>query len=101
MKMPLSILLACALLKIGVTRGGESGEPKLPLKLEPIALVGDARLRHASDVTHIEPLSDGRRALATSRDGSARLWDLQTGKRVAALPACRGRRCLERETVAG
>ena len=60
--------------------GGEEPVLKSLVSIEPVGLLGDARLRHASDISHIEPLADGKRALSTSRDGSIRLWELETGK---------------------
>ena len=63
-----------SLTSVAVAESGEDTEASLTLK--PLAILGDARLRHAQSITHIEPLSDGRRALCSSQDGSVRLWDL-------------------------
>ena len=49
-------------------------------KLHEIATLGDSRFRHASSITHIALFSDGKRALTSSQDGTARIWDLESGK---------------------
>jgi len=58
----------------------DRGEAAALLQLEPLEVLGDARLHHAASVTHIQPLSDGQRALTTARDGSVRLWNLEPGR---------------------
>ncbi|MCK6474919.1 MAG: PQQ-binding-like beta-propeller repeat protein [Planctomycetes bacterium] len=58
----------------------KGGEAPPALKPHLLAQRGDARFRHSGNVTSLVPLPDGKRALSTSRDGWARLWDLETGK---------------------
>lgn len=48
--------------------------------LTPLRVVGESGFHHAGTLSEIVMLSDGERFLSTSRDGSARLWDLRTGK---------------------
>ena len=43
-------------------------------------MLGDAAFRHAGTITHVVPLPDGERVLTSARDGTARLWDLATGR---------------------
>ena len=75
--LAIAFCLSCA----AVAHAQEEAEGNaLTLQVEAVAVLGDSHCRHASDVTHIEPLSDGLRALSTSRDGAIRLWDLKTGK---------------------
>jgi len=57
-----------------------------PVELKRLRVLGDASLRHGGDITCILPLSDGRRALVSAEDGTARLWDLQTGKELRRYP---------------
>lgn len=81
----------------------ESDEPDQPaavpdivypaLAIEPMVTVGDDRFRHGGELTHIEVVRGLRRSgetllpgngneciLASSNDGTARLWDIQTGE---------------------
>ena len=48
---------------------------------------GDARLRHAGQLTAIVLLPDGRRALTAAQDHTARIWDLETGKEIRRFEA--------------
>lgn len=50
------------------------------LCLKRIAVLGDARLRHADQVTAIVPLADGKRLLSSSRDRTVRLWEMESGQ---------------------
>lgn len=63
---------------------GKGGEAQAAPALTPhlLAWHGDARFRHSGSVTNVVPLPDGKRALSTSRDGFARLWDLESGDEV-------------------
>ncbi len=52
---------------------------------EKIALsrrLGSGAFRHAGNITGAALLSDGKRVLTCGRDGTARIWDIQTGKEV-------------------
>ena len=42
--------------------------------------LGDARFAHDHQITSILPLPNGKEILSSSRDGSIRLWDLETGE---------------------
>lgn len=57
-----------------------------PARLHRTALWGDASLRHAGTVTCIVPLPDGKRLLSAARDGTARLWSLDTGAEIRRYP---------------
>lgn len=48
--------------------------------LQPVGVLGEAGFLHAGLLSDIVVLSDGRRILSSSRDGSIRLWDLETGR---------------------
>lgn len=58
-----------------------AGVPPI-LRLKRLNVLGDARLRHAAQLTAIVPLSDGRRILTSSQDNTLRLWDLETGAEI-------------------
>ncbi len=58
----------------------QPAERKLTLKR--LALLGDPRWRHGGTPTHILPMPDGKTVLVSARDGSARLWDLASGKEI-------------------
>lgn len=53
-------------------------------KIEADVTLGDPRFRHGSEVTHIEVLAQRNQLLTTGNDGTARLWDLATGRLVQA-----------------
>jgi len=53
-------------------------QPLHPEKLKLLARLGETRFRHASAITAILPMPDGK-ILLTSRDNSARIWDAKTG----------------------
>jgi len=59
-----------------------SADDFLPDRLQRVKLLGSSALRHGDDVTHIVPLSDGKRILTCAGDGTARLWDLGSGKEI-------------------
>src|ERR1035437_5564441 len=46
------------------------------------AVLGDPAFRHDNTVTKAAILSDGRRMVTSANDGTARLWDLQTGRQL-------------------
>lgn len=48
--------------------------------LKPAVVLGDPAFRHNSAVTRMAILADKARMLTTGNDGTARLWELQTGK---------------------
>jgi len=58
------------------TAGGAApwGKPRF------VARWGDNRFRHAAQVTCITLLPDGKRALTSAEDCTARIWDLETGR---------------------
>ncbi len=58
----------------------------MPLPPGAIARLGDARLRHASPVTHLSFNADGSRILTVCNDESVHVWDVKTGLPVAQLP---------------
>ncbi len=58
----------------------------MPLPPGAIARLGDARLRHASPVTHLAFSADGARLLCLCEDQSVHVWDAKTGLPVAQLP---------------
>jgi WD40 repeat protein len=43
-------------------------------------VLGGAGFQHAGTVSEIVPLPDGKRVLTAADDGSARMWDLESGK---------------------
>ncbi len=49
---------------------------------------------HEREVTAISLTPDGRRAVSASEDRTLKLWDLETGQRVAEFHAEGGIRCL-------
>lgn len=58
----------------------------MPLPPGVLARLGDARLRHASPVTHLAFSADGTRLLCLCEDQSVHVWDVKTGLPVAQLP---------------
>ncbi|MGJ8696154.1 MAG: WD40 repeat domain-containing protein [Verrucomicrobiaceae bacterium] len=48
--------------------------------LMPMAQLGKAGFLHAGSLSEIRVLSDGERVLSTSRDGTTRLWNLESGE---------------------
>ena len=47
-----------------------------------VSSLGDPAFRHDGTVTRGLVLSDGRRMVTSGNDGTARLWDLQTGRQI-------------------
>ena len=56
-----------------------------PTRLTCVSLTGDTRFHHSATITSIEIFKDGKRALTTARDGTARIWDLDTGEELLRL----------------
>ena len=56
-------------------------QPLYPEKLKLLGRLGETRFRHASSITAILPLPEGK-ILLTSRDNSARVWDAKTGAEI-------------------
>lgn len=54
--------------------------PKPEPALQCAAVWGDAAFRHAGTITSVRTMPDGRQILTTGQDGTARLWDLETGR---------------------
>jgi WD40 repeat protein len=50
-----------------------------PTQLNLAELRGDPSFLHAGTITHVHVLADGHRVLTAARDGTARIWDLETG----------------------
>ncbi|HYG76376.1 MAG TPA: PQQ-binding-like beta-propeller repeat protein [Planctomycetota bacterium] len=69
-------------LTLGRGMAGEKIAPLDPQKVKPLGLLGDTRFRHADAITCIVPIQNGTRLLTSSRDGTARLWDAQTGAEI-------------------
>ena len=77
------ILLGLLLATLVTLQGDSFGEEDIArLCLRRVALLGDARFRHADQVTAIVPLSDGKRFLSSSRDQTVRLWDIESGDEI-------------------
>lgn len=53
--------------------------------LTPVDQLGVAGFQHADDISEIKVLSDGKRVLSSSQDGTARLWDLESGKLIRSF----------------
>lgn len=51
-------------------------------KLQPLTVLGDTRFRHADTITKIIALKKTPRLLSSARDGSVRLWDIQSGRQL-------------------
>jgi WD40 repeat protein len=47
-----------------------------------VSVLGDPAFRHDATVTKAAILSDGRRMVTSANDGTARLWDLSTGRQL-------------------
>ncbi len=52
------------------------------ISLKPTGILGDGRFKHAARITHISMLPNGTQALTSARDGTARLWDLESGREI-------------------
>jgi WD40 repeat protein len=76
------------LLLAASTLASEPAPPGLE-RLHFVRRWGDSRLRHAGSLTSIVPRPDGRRALVTARDGTARIWDLESGLELHRFAAAR------------
>jgi RNA polymerase sigma factor (sigma-70 family) len=63
-------------------RANGSGDP---LPAGAVARMGTARLRHGSNVYTVVFLPDGKQLLSAAEDGTARLWDVATGKEVRSF----------------
>jgi WD40 repeat protein len=50
--------------------------------LREASSLGDDRFRHADSLIHIAVLPDGKRLVASAQDGTARMWDCETGKEI-------------------
>ena len=48
--------------------------------LTPLRVLGESGFHHAGSISDIVMLADGKRVLSSSQDGSARLWDLASGR---------------------
>ena len=53
--------------------------------LTAIDRLGQAGFQHSDDISEIKVLSDGKRVLSSSEDGSARLWDIESGKMIRSF----------------
>jgi len=51
-------------------------------QLKSIRVIGDTRFHHADSVSHLFVMPDGKRVISSARDGTARLWDLNTGAEI-------------------
>lgn len=74
----LGLCLAGAVCAEGADPG--RGDRFSPEALRRVRLLGDPSLRHGGPIAHILPLPDGRRVMTAAADGTARLWDLPTGR---------------------
>lgn len=72
--------MAVALILYASARPVPGVETGPPLGLKRVAVLGDARLRHADQVTAIVPLSDGKRFVSSARDRTVRLWEVESGR---------------------
>ena len=62
---------------------GRATRPALsPVSLKLVAVMGDPSFRHGGNVTQAVILSDRKRMLTAGNDGTARLWDLTSGKQL-------------------
>ncbi len=50
--------------------------------LERVRVLGLHGFQHGGTLSHIAYLSDGKRILSAARDGTARLWDLESGREI-------------------
>lgn len=66
------------------------GDRFSPRALRRVRLLGDPSLRHGSTIAHILPLPDGRRVMTAAGDGTARLWDLRTGRELRRFCHAKG-----------
>jgi WD40 repeat protein len=78
-------LLALFLSLPAAVRAGDAPAPPDPDRLRETAHWGDTRFRHAGTLTSITLLPDGRRALTSARDNTARVWDLASGRELHRL----------------
>ncbi len=60
----------------GLFCGESLASPRLTLD----KVLGDPAFRHSSSLIDIVPLPDAKRILTSGNDGSARLWDLESGE---------------------
>ncbi|MEM7396284.1 MAG: hypothetical protein AAF492_28445, partial [Verrucomicrobiota bacterium] len=72
------ILLVYSLMVSGIAVADEEAAFD-PDKIERLSVQGVTAFRHAGTVTHVDLLPDGKRLLTAARDGTARIWDLETG----------------------
>ena len=68
-----------------VTCGPASAQMMLENFLTLEKVIGDPSFRHAATITHIAPMADGVTVFSSAQDGSARLWDIETGKELKRL----------------
>ena len=61
-----------------------------PKALRRVRLLGDPSFRHGDTIAHILPLPDGRKVMTAAGDGTARLWDLRTGKELRRFCHAKG-----------
>ena len=64
----------------GAAAEARADQPGDPLPAGAVARIGATRLRHAGTVTGLAFLPGGKLLASGSRDRTARLWDLATGK---------------------
>ena len=59
--------------------------PYLPAGLPDhvVRVFGESRMRHADRVNALSYSPDGMRLASASRDGTAKVWDLETGREIA------------------
>ena len=66
--------------------------PYLPLGMPPNVerILGQGRFRHSDRVNAIAFRADGRRLVTTSRDGTAKVWNLDNGREIVSYDEHKG-----------
>ncbi|NNC87194.1 MAG: PQQ-binding-like beta-propeller repeat protein [Akkermansiaceae bacterium] len=62
-----------------IAAAGMSGGQDVP-EWEEFKVIGGSGYHHAGTMSEIAVLPDGRRVISSSRDGTARMWDLASGR---------------------
>jgi WD40 repeat protein len=69
--------------ELAVAGGGDPAQAPPQI----VAILGDSRLRHWATVEALGFGPEGKTFVSQGKDGTARIWDMETGKELLALPA--------------